>query len=496
MKKEKNASQKGGFIGFLKSRRARHGALAAAITAVVIAVVIVLNVIVGLLVDRFPELKLDLTSNKAYELQDDTSDYLSHLKKDVTIYILAPEKQFESGNQYFVQAKNLLEKMISSSNGKLTLKYVDTSENPSFTKKYEDIDWTSNKNAAIVECGDQYKSLSIDECFTYDEQAASYYGYYEYTGTTIEQAVVTATLNVTTEDKVIVDFLTGNQEADFSSLKTLISNNAYQVNEINLLTSDIDKDASFVVLFAPAADIDEDTSQKLSEWLKNDGKYGKNLIYIANPDASTPNLDDFLAEWNMKLTDGYIFETSGDYLLNGVSQYAFITDYTDYYKDKLKNPNIPVIAYQARGVEVSDENTTHSILNTSSYAGIVPFDADDDWDYKDAVKGEPIAVAAESVKSDGEMESRVMVFGSYAMFSSGFISMNSANNSAFIMNIFNTVSEKADDSITIESKKLDAQELGANDETTANVIMVIFVIVIPVLILAAGIVVWIRRRNK
>ena len=89
-----------------------------------------------------------------------------------------------------------------------------------------------------------------------------------------------------------------------------------------------------------------------------------------------------------------------------------------------------------------------------------------------------------------------MVFGSYAMFSSGFISMNSANNSAFIMNIFNTVSEKADDSITIESKKLDAQELGANDETTANVIMVIFVIVIPVLILAAGIVVWIRRRNK
>lgn len=495
--KTKNASsKKGGLIGFLKSRRARHGALAVGIVAAVVAIVIVLNIIVGLLVDRFPELKADFTSNKAYALQDDTIDYLSHLKKDVTVYILAEEKTFSDSNEYFNQAKNLLDKMVSSSGKKLSLKFVDTTSNPAFTKKYENIDWTSSQNVGIVECGKRYKALTLDECFTYDQEAASYYGYYNYTGTTIEQAVVTAVLNVTTEDKITVDFLTGCQEADYSALKSLLNNNAYQVNEINLLTADIDSDAEFVVLFAPAVDLDDDAANKLADWLKNGGSYGKNLIYIANPDANTPNISDLLADWSLSFSDGYVFESSSDYLLNGVNMYAFITDYTSYYTENLKNPNIPVVDYQTRGIDIADDDAAHPILNTSSYAGIVPFDAAEDWDYKDAVKGEPIAVAAESIKSDGDKESRLIAFGTDALFSSGFLTMNSANNSAFIMNIFNTISNKSDDSITIESKSLENTELGVTDASTANVVMIVFVIVIPLAVLAAGIVVWIRRRNR
>ena len=119
--KPKKNKEKGSFKAFLKSRKARHGSLAIVIVAVVVAIVIVLNVICGLLVDRFPDLKLDLTANQSFALQDDTIDYVSHLNKDVTLYVLMPENEVENQGTYFIQAKNLLDKIKSNSNGKIDL---------------------------------------------------------------------------------------------------------------------------------------------------------------------------------------------------------------------------------------------------------------------------------------------------------------------------------------------------------------------------------------
>ena len=68
-KNKKNKSEKGGFKKFMKSRKAKHGTVAMAITALVIVMVIIVNIIVGLLVNRFPDLELDLTSNKSFALR-------------------------------------------------------------------------------------------------------------------------------------------------------------------------------------------------------------------------------------------------------------------------------------------------------------------------------------------------------------------------------------------------------------------------------------------
>ena len=74
--------------------------------------------------------------------------------------------------------------------------------------------------------------------------------------------------------------------------------------------------------------------------------------------------------------------------------------------------------------------------------------------------------------------------------------MNSFNNSAYLMNIVNTVSDKQDSGITIESKSLDNKELGVTDITTSNLLTIIFIVVVPAIVLIIGIIVWIRRRNK
>lgn len=499
-KKSKPQKEKGKFKKFMKSRKARHGTIAMAITALVIVMVIVLNIIIGLLVNRFPDLELDLTSNSSFALQDDTIDYVSHLDSDVTVYILMEKDKFESQGTYFVQAQKMLNKMVSKSNGKMKVKYVDLTSNPSFTSDYPNVDWQSSSanNIVLVESGKQYKVLTLADCFEYDEQTYNYYGSYSFTGTKIEQAVITAILNVTTNDKVVVDMIKGNNEQDYSSLKTLLENNAYQVNEVSLATGDFDKDAKIAIMYAPSVDLDEKIVEKLSTWLSNDGKYGRSLIYVPTADmGEMPNLDDFLKEWGMSIDRGYVFETDETALVNASSPYAFTVNYGDYYTDNLKNSKIPVVVSEAHPVNITDENTAHALLTTSDKAGVLPIDADKDWDYKDAITGDGENVAAEGVMSNEDKNSsRVIVFGSYIMFSDTIMQYNSFNNSAYFMNVVNTIADKEDVGITIESKSIDNTELGITDVATQNTMLVVFVIVIPIAILVAGFVLWLRRRNR
>lgn len=499
-KKSKPTKEKGKFKKFMKSRKARHGTIAMAITALVIVMVIVLNIIIGLLVNRFPDLELDLTSNSSFALQDDTIDYVSHLDSDVTVYILMEKDTFESQGTYFVQAQKMLNKMVSKSNGKMKVKYVDLTSNPSFTSDYPNVDWQSSSanNIVLVESGKQYKVLTIADCFEYDEQTYNYYGSYSFTGTKIEQAVITAILNVTTNDKVVVDMIKGNNEQDYSSLKTLLENNAYQVNEVSLATGDFDKDAKIAIMYAPSVDLDEKIVEKLSTWLSNDGKYGRSLIYVPTADmGEMPNLDDFLKEWGMSIDRGYVFETDETALVNASSPYAFTVNYGDYYTDNLKNSKIPVVVSESHAVNITDENTAHALLTTSDKAGVLPIDADKSWDYKDAITGNGENVAAEGVMSNEDKNSsRVVVFGSYIMFSDTIMKYNSFNNSAYFMNVINTIADKEDVGITIESKSIDNTELGITDVATQNTMLVVFVIVIPIAILVAGFVLWLRRRNR
>lgn len=499
-KKSKPQKEKGKFKKFMKSRKAKHGTVAMAITALVIVMVIVLNIIIGLLVNRFPDLELDLTSNNSFALQDDTIDYVSHLNNDVTVYILMEKDKFESQGTYFVQAQKMLNKMASKSDGKMKIKYVDLTSNPSFTSNYPNVDWQSSSanNIVLVESGKQYKVLTLTDCFEYDEQTYNYYGTYSFTGTKIEQAVVTAILNVTTDDKVVVDMIKGNNEQDYSSLKSLLENNAYQVNEVSLATGDFDKDAKVAIMYAPSVDLDEKIVEKLSTWLSNDGKYGRSLIYVPTADmGEMPNLDDFLKEWGMSIDRGYVFETDETALVNASSSYAFTVSYGDYYKDNLKNSKIPVVVSESHAVNITDENTAHALLKTTNKAGVLPIDADKSWDYKDAITGNGENVAAEGVMTNEDKKSsRVVVFGSYVMFSDTIMQYNSFNNSAYFMNVINTIADKEDVGITIESKSIDNTELGITDVATQNTMLVVFVIVIPIAILVAGFVFWLRRRNR
>ena len=255
-----------------------------------------------------------------------------------------------------------------------------------------------------------------------------------------------------------------------------------------------------VILFAPLTDLSDKSAETLSAWLDNDGKYGRTLIYVANADPTagelnTPNIDALLKDWGMELNKGVVYETDLNHCLNNAPIYTFITDYTNYYVENLKNKTVPVVNEYACGVTIKDENTAHAILQTSDQAGVLPYDAKSDYDLKGNVTGTPIAVAAEGVKTGTEKSSNVIVFSSKAMLLSGELNYPSFNGT-FFMNIVNTVAGKEDNTVIIEGKSLDNATLGAPSTEASNSVMIVFMFVIPALILVLGIVLWIRRRNR
>ena len=497
-KANKTKKTNGGLKAFLKSRKAKHGTMAIAVIAVVITITIVLNIVAALLVERFPNMVMDFTQENSFALEDDTIEYVSHLDKDITITVLALEDQFEETGSYYIQANKLLEKIENSSNGKIKLSYIDITQNPNIAQKYTNANWTDASNIMIVECGEDYRVLGFDELFEYDQDYYDYYGEYYITGSLVEQAVVTSILNVTTEDKVKVDFITGYQEMDYTPVKSLLESNAYDVEEIAMATGELREDAKFAVLYSPSVDLDSETVDKISKWLDNDGAYGRNLVFIPSENPiDTPNLDALLDEWGMKVEPGILFETDTNKLVSTETPYVFTVTQADYYQNGLKNPNIPIVTAFARAITITNENVAHPLLTTSDAAGTYPEEADENWDPSQSIAGVSLNIAAEGVKKNAEEEtSTVVVFGSYGMFESQALSYNGYNNAAYLINVFNTLADKDDVGITIEGKSMEAQTLGITDVTTKNILYVIFVIVLPLGILATGIIVWIRRRNK
>lgn len=493
---------------FLKSRKAKRGSIAAAIVIVFVCIIFLINMAANLLVNRFPSLQFDLTASQTYQLQDDTVEYLSQLDTPVTIYVLASENTFKSGmgaysgSQYFVQADKLLKKMAAG-NKNVSLKFKDLTTDPTFISKYENIDWNSeNSNYLIlIDAGeDNYSALTIDECFTYDSEAYSYSGYYSYTATTIEQAVITGILDVTTEEKVGIDFITGSGEDSniYSSLKSLLKQNAYDVKEVSLTTEDFSKNAEIAVLYAPTVDLSEDAVSKIQKWLDNDGEYGRTLVYIPiDQNFDTPNLDSLLQEYGMKLGDGIGFCTSSSYYINNI--YTFMTDYNnDTYTASLRNSKIPTFVMNSRTVEITDEDTASPLLSVDSSAGTAPFDTEiTNENVEDYLNPDGIDLAAVGTKTNSdEKASNLAVFGSPYMFYSNYLSISSYNNANYIVNFCNTVTDRGDMGITITSAGLDSGELGVTNAATIVAVGIIFIGVVPFVVLLIGLIVFIRRRNR
>ena len=466
-KSNPSKANKGGVKSFFKQRGTKRGAVSVLLTVLVLAALVLINVVLAAVTDKHP-LYIDVTENSSYQLQQETKDYLKEISEPVIIYVLQKETDFESGDsnnyKYRVQANKLLH-AIENSSDKVELHYVDITAEPTFTSDYPQVDWTQS-HAILVTCGDRYRAVDMTDMFTFDQEQYNYYGTVAITKQNVEQAIMTAILNVTTTEKTKVTVLSGQGEQDMSAFTKLLENNAYEVEEVSLLTGKIADDSEFAIIYDPDVDIDESIYTTLSDWLNNDGKYGHHLFYFPNDQHDVkdfPNLNALLADYGMEMQYGYIFENNSNYL------------------------------------SITDTTMAKPLLQSSEDSILFPMDMkEEDVESFDPEK-QILNGAAIGIRNDGTDESKnssVVVIGSYDALTSNYLSISSYNNAAYFVNLFNTLADRDDVSIVIEGKDPSANELGVTSMDAIAFPAILVRFVIPIAVLIVGLIIWIKRRHK
>lgn len=537
-------------------KKLKYGGIATAVTVIFVAVVVLLNVVVAQVCKRNPDAVLDLTTANLYEISDDTVDYIKNLDQDVEIAISSEESTFQS-DKYYKMISETISKYQGYSDH-ISVTYFDTTKDPDILSKYQDLyagDISSNQ--IIVTSGDRIKVYSLTDMFEIDQDKyqSYYYGYASLsdciTGFKGEQTLTTAIMNVTDSNPKSVAVITkSNGNYIFSAtqanayavtaMENLLNDNGYDVKELDMVNDTLDAETyDIVVLPAPANDLTMDAIKKLQDFLQNDGNLGKQLIYVADYTQSvTPNLDAFLKDWNLQVDSSYVREDDNNrnqtvqiVASAGKGLIAPIVSLGDSenYGGNLANSSLPIVAPLARPIQELPSNNgrvVYNLLQSSDTSYAYPLTqqassgedtteaaseesqeateaattetaATTSFDTDSAVRGANTVMAlSQSQQSTGSdlIESDVIVLGSMAMMDYYLTQDSSYNNAEYFIGVLNSVCGK-EDSIVIASKDMTATSISAT-QTQLVTLRTIVVFLIPLAVAAAGIVVFLRRRNR
>jgi len=245
--------------------------------------------------------------------------------------------------------------------------------------------------------------------------------------------------------------------------------------------------------------------KKLDAFLYNDGAYGKTLLYTADVTQPTlPNLEVFLKEWGVVVSDGAVFETTASRTYQYQPYYP-TADYVDEtYRNKLKDASAPVLMPLSRPLEVlftmRDNNFTELLLQFSETSGVRPAEAVESFTADQAERWGPIpALVLASKRIYGttgvtQFRSNLVISASTAMLGDFSIQNTSLANSEYLLNLLNTLCARTD-VVNIEPKSLAGETLSIST-SQANALGIVMAGVLPLLIVAAGITIWLVRRYQ
>ncbi len=491
----------------IRRRKMKYGGAATAVTVVVIAVVVLVNVVLGVLSDRI-NMSVDITPNGTFEISQETIDYLATVNEPVEIVCMSDELEFSTSNYvYFKQAYEVLKKYTIYSDN-ISLKFVDMTKDPTYANKYSELyKGNISEYSIVVSTDKRIKVISIQDLYNVEMDYNTYSQ--KITSSKAEQELTSAIMYVT--DPAPLNAVMFNSETGgscYDNVYDMLVSNGYNVSEINPLVDEIPEDTDIIAICAPTNDYDEETVQKIYDFLDNGGQLGKNLIYVADyTQNSTTNIDSLLAEWGIKIGDGVVGDSNTS---NTASSSQFVignyinTEEDNYYDDNVSDTSLPVLSYYSRPIELlfdqKDNRLTYPLVTTDDTAFVYTEDMQSEVENGtfDPETGSytTMAVARKYVfNSDNEaVYSSVLAVGSSYMLDSSITGATYYNNGDYFISALNTLTGKTS-GISIVAKDLTSTTFDM-DQATYNTCFIVFVILIPLAVLVIGIVVYVRRRHK
>lgn len=483
----------------MSKARFNHTIGALVITAVVLVATILLNVVVSLMSDKLPGMSIDLTSKGAFQLSETSIKLAQNVKKDLKITFLDDKQSYRSkasSNTYYAQVMAIAEE-YGKYNNKISAEYISIVDNPNFENKYPQE--TLSADNIIVSCGDKYRILDQYDIFN----VKSYYSTYSYIASSkAEEAFDGAILSVTSTESTKLAIVEDNSTEDFTYFKNILEQNNYELVSVKLEQEDIPKDAKMLIVFTPEKDFSKTAAKKIRTYLENNKEYGKNMLYIPSSKTyKTPNLDEVLSDWGITVGDGLAYELESSSVY-GRNMYDGILCYmgSNAFTSKFDDNSAPVISSYARPITLDSDAETQSLLQYSSKSGVCPSDADDSYDFTGNAKGN-IIIAGYGVngifandKKSSDKISTVFVFGSSTMFEKTILA-STYSDQKYILAMLSESCGRVDQEITVEAKELTQYDVQINNNS-ASVIGLVCYVGLPIAVICAGLIVFVKRRNK
>lgn len=490
-------------------RKLKYGGLATAFTAIFIVLVVLLNWGATVLVEKNP-LRIDITDDAIFSFSEQTVEYLDTLDQKIKISVLAKEEEFvaygdETSQLYYqygidilshLPAANETIKRYEQYSHNIEVEYVDIVADPTFVSKYPNEQLLQGQIIISSEATGRYKILNAFDLFYINTEDYSVY-------LNAEKNLTSAIMVTALEDLVKIQYTTGHNETSSAGLVSLLEQNAYEAEEINLAKDDVDEDTDILLIMAPLVDFTAEELNKIDLFLDNNGNFNRHVVYFAAYNrAATPLLDAFTKEWGITTATSTVLETDSNKYYNR-NPFMNIPSYADeVLSAKYSSLSIGLITPYSVPLYTEftekDNRSTEVLLSFTSTAVAMPIDATEDWTIEDATEKGPFdaAVIGKRTTYSGltELTSTVTVFGSYIMADANALGTTLYANAEYLLDVFNSVSEN-EIKLNILIKDLGTDPLNMTS-AQQNAIGIFFYIAVPVSVLVAGVAIWFIRRNK
>lgn len=464
------------------ARVLKNGAYAAVLAAIVLAAVILINLVAGALPSQYTQ--FDISTGGLFTLSDTTRNLLHSLERDVTVYYLG-ENGSEDEN-----ITRLLDRYAGESSH-FRWQQRDPVLYPTFAQQYGAEN--ASAGSVIVTCGDHSAVVDYNEMYAMDYTAYYTTGSINYTFEA-ESALTGAISRVTSDSAYTLYQLTGHGETALDSGMTdTLANANVTVADLNLLAAGaVPQDAAAVVINAPQVDYTEDTVALLRDYLDGGGC----LLVTTSLTYDAPNLDALLAGYGLTRQSGLLVEGDANYYAAAYAPTYLIPAMGINEVTAGVADGMMIFAPIAQGILTDAENeemayTTLLSTSDAAYAmqnyaeAAAPARGEDDPAGSFAV-----AVAAESAATGA----RIVWVGTPNLFLSEIDQMVSGGNAQLLGSIVNWFTGE-ENAVVIDGKSMSADYLTVPGGAVIG-LGLLFVVVLPLACIVAGVVVVIVRRRR
>ena len=409
----------------------------------------------------------DVTAEKSFSLSEQTIQILKGLKEPVQVKLF-----FTPQAMGRAEAEDLIKEYAIRSN-KLSYEFIDP-----VTQRRQALDYQVARDGTII----FERGVRREVTFGYQEQD------------------LTSTLLKVSRDTVKgVYFLTGHQERDpesqeqggYSLIKQVLERENYKVGKFNYVVTDtVPSDVAVLVVAGPRKPLSAEETLRLSRYVDQ----GDSLLILAEPGIPDP-FGGMLSAYGVELPDDVIIDPTRSFFGDIASPLADSYGFHQITKDL---GGLTTFFPTARSVVLSDpgpEGWARQLLVTTSNDSWAETGYREQQVKPDAneVKG-PLGLMAVVEPSEvGAGKGRVVIVGDADFVSDDVLnSVANVGNVDLFMNAVNWLATE-EELITIRPKAPEQREVILTPPQ-ARAIIYSNILFVPLLVLAAGALVWWRRR--